>query len=462
MEMRTHVVGDTQVDALTAAAVGLFSIVVGLAVVGYPVETGVVAAGIWLVAALLCLPRRLSIAAPLCFLLLIPADHMTGLNGSAHGLFALGATALFAFSTLLRDRLRGIRRMDWDLYLLAGMLSGATLLHARSGEVRGVLFWLAGCMALFWIRAEERNSASPARQVEEALVAAGAIGGGFAILERLGALNVHALSAIYRPETLELSYDMGERAAGLSGHPLRLGTLTMLATIVALVWLVHRRLTGRTTMLTIGALFLSLAGLVLSGARGSWLALVIAVLVIVFSLQRAGARRRLGILASIATITAPIVLLTGTWRYFYERIVGAASHPGSIDQRIQALEGISRSWPQLPLLGLGFGGAPEFSVLMGLKVLNLENEYLRLLLAAGVPALVLLAIVASRRFVAGFRQLPSPSAVSALACMAAMVVNLGTYNFFSWSIGPSLFFALCFLASPVVRRSRACPDGIID
>src|SRR5688572_28172607 len=128
----------------------------GLIITGFPVQAAILGIGVWTLALLLGLHRRISVLIPLVLLLSFPADHITGLDAAAHGFFVLGATALLCFTSVLRAPKRDVSPVDWDLFLLSGILTVTTLYHAHSGEVRGVLFWISACFFLYWLRAEER------------------------------------------------------------------------------------------------------------------------------------------------------------------------------------------------------------------------------------------------------------------------------------------------------------------
>src|SRR5258705_3862698 len=397
-----------------------------LAIAGFPLLAEVLGAGIWALALLLGLPARHSVFVPFLILISFPADHTRGLNQGAHGFFVLGATTLLALSSAFAVRIGDAVRTDWDLWALSGLLVLTALLQAHSGEIRGVMFWVSACLLLLWLRSEERKGARPRVQIETAIVVAGALGGLFAILERTGLLRVSDLLRGYEPASLELSVGMA-RAAGLSGHPLRLGSLSMLSPLVALAWMAHGRVPAKHRGAIMVALLLSLAGLALSGARGSWLGFAARIFLITILGDRSELRSRAIRAAALGFLLVGFARVTGIWGLFYERALGSASHPASLEQRLQVLNAVGQVWSQIPVFGLGFGGASDKIMALGLRALNIENEYLRFFLAAGWLAPVAILLLGVRRIRTALAQLPSVRAIVAIAALAALLLNMATF-----------------------------------
>lgn len=409
---------------------------------------------LWTLVLLLAAPRGISVAAPLLALLTIPADHMDGLSGPAQGFFVLAGVSAIVTVSILRRRILKLGWRDWDLFLLAALLIGTTVLHAGSGELRGLLFWVAGCLAVVWLRAEEPCVPRIRRQVLIAIVLAGAIGGLVAALQRVGLLDIQALIPAYEPADLEFASFLGSRASGLSGHPLRLGTLTMLSAVCALALLSDENLSPRKRAFGYTALAASVLGLVLSGARGAWISLAAAALIVSVAHIAQGEVRRAVHLFLGFVIVGILVYALGLQSLVYERTAGAASHPVSLGQRLLALQSIGATWRQLPWFGVGFGGAADVALRAGLRVPNLENEYLRFLVTAGVLGPLALMVVGIRRFRAAWHQKPSIYRTAALGCVTGMLVNVATYNFFSWSISAVLFFAIACVALPTTHLEQ--------
>jgi hypothetical protein len=420
--------------------------VLSVTIVLWP-EAGMVGAIlVWGIIAAWSLPPNLSLGVPLATLLLIPADHIAGLDGPREGFFVLAAAIVLATASALRGRQLRDRGLDWDILLLVGVLFSATLLHAGYGELRGLLYWAAGALFLYWLRAEESKTMRPEHQVAMAIGAAGAISGALAFVEYLRGADLQGLLPGYVPHTLEFSYSTGLRASALSGHPLRLGTLTMLSSLIALGWLTDDRPQTERRLGSYVLLTLSLAGLVLSGARGAWLGFVLGAVAISVSKLGTVTFRRFGLV--LANLVAAVLLLwvSGIWSFVYERIFGAAFHAGSLDQRLQALQGIPAFWSHIPLFGVGFGGAADVAARIGMKLPNLENEYLRFFLTAGLVGPVALLVVGIRRFLSNLRRAPSVARTISIGTTIGLFVNVGTYNAFSWSVAPLLFVAISILA----------------
>jgi hypothetical protein len=286
------------------------------------------------------------------------------------------------------------------------------------------------------------------------LVIAGVVGGTAAILEYVGAVSLRHLIPLYEPHELSFSAALGTRASGISGHPLRLGTITMLSSLI----LLSRAFAGSARrsgfIADLALLAISMSGLVLSGARGSWLGFLIGgTTVIGLRLSREGQRilwRALLILA----LCAGAVWISGLGEVVQERITGGATHPASLAQRAAALITVAKVWASIPLFGVGLGGAADVVGKAGMQFPNLENEYLRLFLGGGYLGTLLLFASLWRRIKAGVGE-PRTTATTALTCaFVALAVNMATYNLFSWSAGASLFFVIAAVIMPTTARSR--------
>jgi len=437
----------------------LAALIAAGAVVAFPELSAVACVVVWGIAAAWALPVRASICVPLSLILLLPADHIVGLNGPMLGLFVFGAAMILFLSTLLRRPFLTQLRSDWDFLLLAGVLVSTTVLQSGRGEVRGVLFWVAACMMVYWFRSEERAAASPGRQIAFAFIIAGSISSVVAIVDYIGLIASRDLLPRYAPVQLDFVQFMGLRAVGMSGHPLRLGTLAMIASLIALAWLFDGRPTGRTRSALLISLGLSLSGLILSGARGSWLGFVLGYGVLGGLHWSRAALRRIGQMVLAIAALGVLLVATGLWPIIYERLFGSAFHPGSINQRLAALESVSIIWKEVPAFGVGFGGADELTQKAGLRLPNLENEYLRLFLTAGVAGPLALLTLGARRIRTSLRSDPGPRRTAALAVIVSLFVNITTYNLFAWSCAPTLLVAAALLSQPSTPREGGKSSG---
>jgi hypothetical protein len=407
----------------------------------------------WTIAVFSYVPRDFRIAAPLFLLLLIPADHINGLTGPAQGFLLLVSTAVLAGYSFIRLPFPGLQK-DWDLLALSGVLTASTLIHSATGELRGIVLWTGACLALYWIRAEAQGGRLSSRQVCLAIVAAGSISGLMAAVEFLGVLSLRSLIPGYEPNQLEFASALGLRASGLSGHPLRLGTLTMAASLLCLTWLLDRKVRARTSAIVAAALAASLTGLVLSGARGAWLGFLVGLAVLAALRWRAVASYAAFRAIAYGMGISLFVWGSGLWTYVYERTSGVAFHAASIGQRLQALEAVLSIASRVPVTGVGFGGAANIAWIAGLKIPNLENEYLRFFLVAGLFGPCVLMLIGIRRVRSLLGSTRTVIGTSMLVTLAAVFANIATYNLFSWSSGPLLFFALCTVASNESSRTQ--------
>ncbi|HET9941365.1 MAG TPA: O-antigen ligase family protein, partial [Candidatus Eisenbacteria bacterium] len=227
--------------------------------------------------------------------------------------------------------------------------------------------------------------------------------------------------------------------------------------IISLAWLADSQRAGRPAVLASASFGLTSLGLVLSGARGAWLGLCLGAAAMVLVQRDPSAMRRAVRLGAALLALAAITLLSGVGGFLYERIAGSASHPASWAQRYDALLAVASWGRRIPLIGLGFGGATELTARMGMLLPNLENEYLRFLLAAGVAGPLVLLVTGVRRIRSAIRLPSGPVRTAGIGCLTALFVNMGTYNLFSWSIAPSLFMALAVVTLRSVREPA--PDG---
>lgn len=446
-----------RVEAATGASfkpwtiVGTFLLATALAAitVASPIAGALVGAALWGSALILSVPSRASVLVPVILLLSLPADFIRPLSEGVHGFFVLGTVSLLCAISIIRDPSRRFPFADWDLLLLPFLLIVATLAHSQAGELRGILLWGAAGLFLIWLRSEERRNPGARSQVENAILIAGSIAALFAMLDAAG-LDLSSLIPGYEPERHDSFLEVG--AVGLSGHHLRLGSLTMLASLVGLARLLSGSARDRGVLVSS---ILSMIGLGISGARGSWLGFLAGSAVLIVWGNRGRLRHRVALSTALVLFLVALVWTSGVWKFFYDRAIGSSSHPASLEQRLQVLQAFAATWSQLPLLGLGFGGASEKTMAMGLQVLNIENEYIRLFLAGGWLAVVALLLLAVRRIYFAALQVREDGRSAALAGWIALLVNLATYNFFAWSFGPSLFYAFAVLSSPQVARKPA-------
>jgi len=328
---------------------------------------------------------------------------------------------------------------------MIGVLTAGSLIHYKTGQLRLLLFWISGAFALFWLRGLESRGHDVAAQLFWAILLAGLFAGLLAIFEWVLGLRLDSVVPGYSPAQLEFGTAFGRRASALSGHPLRLGTITMLGAVFATIAL-PLTTTRKERWLCWGALIACAGGLLTSGARGAWLAALVGIAGAVLT----GRRIRLSEWRPIVTpalAIAVLVLATGLWSLAHERVSGGAFQPGSFGQRLAALTIFEKVWSRAVVWGVGLGGVAELTSAAGLRLPNLENEYLRLFLAAGILAPVSLVFLGMRRMFSAARQ-ESYTGIAAVGGLLALFVNFATYNLFSWSMGPPLLIMLAVMALP--------------
>ncbi len=419
-------------------------LILGVTIAYWPVAGFALGAFSSCLVLLLSLPARFSVAVPIAVLFMVPADQIQGLGESAQGFFALGGAICLVASVLVRGARVGARIEDWDLYALALVLFAAAALHAGAGELRNLLFRATGILGVLWLRAQERWAPRLREQITWGIIAAGLAGSVVAVLDFLGVVRLDQLMPWYEPHELEFTYFLGQRASGLSGHPLRLGTLTMLSCLLAMAMFLGTRSKSRGRAGSVVALGICLVGLVLSGARGAWLGFAVGLVALVFAGRRSSQSLPVGRILAGLGLLAILVWSTGLWRIISERLFGLASHPGSFLQRYQALLAVAELWTRIPILGVGFGGADEITQNVGLRLPNLENEYLRFLLTAGLAGPLAFLALGLRRIRLAHRSLGFPHRAASISALVALFVNVATYNTFSWSVGPLLLYAVAF------------------
>ena len=338
---------------------------------------------------------------------------------------------------------------QWDAVLFLAMLCAAVLLSGDFGGLREVLTWLAGLSLLLVVGIGLGEGELTTDGLLLTLLSVGAVLGLGAISERvLGASETWAVIPGYHPVIRGFSLELGNRASSWAGHPLRLGTASSLGVLSGWALLLRPRDGYRplTILLVVG----SGAGLVLSGARGSWLALALGAVALMLLGGAVGRTRR--VLTALLLVAAGYFALTlaGLDSIIFQRIRGGAVDPTSLGQRAQVLGVAFELWLAHPWFGYGFRGISDAIYSQGLGLANYENEYVGVLLTAGIAGLASLLLLLGRTLVAGVRRPRSLEMAAAVSLFIATGVNCATYNLFGWSTGP----ALLLMTVGVVRGLR--------
>jgi len=401
------------------------------------------------------MPPTWGTVAPLLILFLTPADDVIALSGDRRGLFTISAGLALALTTLIRGRIRIHSRVQFLVPMLAIMYACVAALHASQGELRNTTFWV-GAMGL-WIWLDGRLEADPERgrrSLENAIIAIGAISGGVGLLQYVGVVNPSEWIPGYEPLQDTFTQLIGVRAVGLSGQSLRCGTLCMLGSGLGMIRIAFGTTEKKSVWLVLSVLA-SGAGLIVSGARGSWLALFLgATVALGATIQSRRLSGELVIRGSlVAVAVAGLVTMSGLGFLVRERLVGTAVAPASIGQRVMAFNAITDSLPDLPLIGVGPGGAASFLLHGGATVPNIENEYLIALVTGGPLAMIGLLTFCVFMVQRAFRDALTNLELGPLTLAVAVCLNIATYNLFSWSAGPPLFATVAALV--LLSRGRS-------
>jgi hypothetical protein len=448
----------TRILWIAGLSFGLCAIAGALLVITHNLIVVGTIGAIWLVLALRILTPAVRAMAFFTLLLLLPADYIPFLGDETRGFFVLGVGILLCATTFRPNSFPAFLRESWDILLLLFFITFSSLLHRESGLLRYLLYWAGAFFVYFWLHSEKSQSSETRTSILNAIVLAGTISGAVAVLEFPRLLDATQLTRWYEPHPSQFSPLLGNRSVGLSGHPLRLGTISMLSGLVSVCQILFTSLSRRQRALRALAAVVSMAALVVSGARGSWIAFGLALaMAFAMSLRSRLSRQHVRVLAlGVAMVVLSVV--TGLHTLVAERLVGSAAHPRSILQRIEALDVSAEVWIGSPIVGVGRGGVPDAVYGAGLTTINLENEYLAALLSSGFLGLGALLTVVFMRLRKAWTQTVAADRAISFALMLAVAVNIGTYNMFSWSAGPSLFVGIALLVaigSPETLKTQA-------
>jgi hypothetical protein len=428
------------------AALLLGSLVLG-AMVARNATLAVAAAGaLILLMAGVALPPRLLLPGALLVGLLVPVDNLTYLVGQGRAGVLIAITGSWLLVDVVRSRGQ-LRLRDgspsWSVWMWFAAVLLVAAAQRDAGTARVLSVWILAGLTYWWTKA--RIATTP--DVKESIYSVAIFAGVFQSVSGFvqAAVGTPALQSLpgYVPIVRQFGVDIGQRLTGFAGHPLRLGTITMIAALLV----VDRLLEGGRGPWERALLGLALLGTtfvcIMSGARGAWLGLAAGVIVLVVASALRGhlARRP----AAVLTVGASFLL---AWLAFgnliWTRLFGSTLAADSLRQRLDVFE-VSRTALQHPsLLGRGFTGFLDDIYASGLISANVENEYIVTYLGGGLVLGVALLVLAADAVWTAVRSLKTEAGVGAAAMVVALVINIGTYNAFSWTIGPALL--LLFLA----------------
>ena len=379
-------------------------------------------------------------------LLVLPLDFVMPFSGALRGYTVFGIALAGAVLSLLSPsrQLREVVYSGWDVVLFAAAMVLAFGVNGISGGARQVLMLVSGILFYFWVRATRTPGVDTRRVFLRMLLVVGTIQGAVALLERvLGSAAFVSMIPGYVPALKEFTLALGGRAVALAGHPLRLGALEMSA-IVASIGL-GRGTTGRAKAFATVAIVLCGLGLVLSGARGAWLGTLLGVLALLLVTPGSESHKMAFRLAAGAIVGWFALNATGAADLVQQRLFGAAARPASIAQRVGVLASTFEIWERRPWLGYGFGSYLDQIYASGFRFSNTENEYVNFVLAGGAASLAAFVIMAARGFLNVWRARGSLLVPAMGGLLTAWVINIGSFNAFSWSAAFPLFMTLLAL-----------------
>ncbi|MCC6176292.1 MAG: O-antigen ligase family protein [Chloroflexi bacterium] len=352
------------------------------------------------------------------------------------------------------------------------LVIGAAFAPVSGAELRSVLKYLTGIF-LFVIVVNVIRERGQIRQLTGALIVGGALASAIGlgiqalprptIVEVLSSLSV--LGYPSGPEVLRFlpgpnnTYSDTLRAVGTSIDPNVFGGLLMLAGSLMLGEAVAPR-PRLPRWLLLGGLAVTAAAMVASQSRSSWLGLAVAGAVL------ATLRERRLWLAGVAGVSGLLALPIG--RTMAARLAsGFAAQDRAaalrLDEYRQALEIIR----QYPLLGVGFGGAPELGTFVGVSSMYLlVGEHTGLIgLGLFVLTLAILAVSGVRAAVTAPDEHDRALVATLLAAFAAALVAGNLDHYFMNPRFPhmvALFWLYAGLLAAAIRLSaaRASATGV--
>ena len=320
---------------------------------------------------------------------------------------------------------------------------------------------------------------------------------GFAINPSLQVLEAVAPAVLDVPA---LEHRTPEGRIGGWWSPVVAGELLVGALAVHAAALLHARSRSVVIVAVAGSL-LCVAGIVLSGTRAAWIAAPVLLLgvaaVAVRTRLRSPARRFAAVVALILILGAATLVILATpagrgrladARDQLTLMVERGESSTSVGLRIRMLQWGWRAFEQHPLSGIGPGQFPASVIaskpdasgdeLAAIERFERErhghchNTPLALLIAAGVPGLVLFVVAIATCLVAGFRrgqgQAEGPDLVRAYAAappwLVLSTVLLWPFDALTVSVHPTMFMmlgiALCPGWIPAMPGDRpATPDA---
>ena len=376
-------------------------------------------------------------------LLVIPLDFIGPFAEDLRAVPVFGVALAGAVLSLLAPQrpLGALARSSWDVVAFGAGLVLAFSINGTAGGVRQAVMLVAGMLYYFWIRASHEPGQGLRREFLRMLLYVGIVQGLATVIERfLGAPTFASLVPGYEPAIKDFTLALGARAAALAGHPLRLGALEMSALIAGIG--LSRGTHGRDRMLATFSIAICSMGLLLSGARGAWLGVLVGVISLLV-ITPAAESHKIAFRLGIVSVASWFVLeASGVLAVAQDRLFGAAARPASLAQRVGVLASTVEIWGERPVLGYGYGTYLEEIYAAGFRFSNTENEYVNFVLSGGIVSLAGVAIMGVRGVVLVWRSRYTALVPTMGGLLVAWLVIIGTFNAFSWSAAFPLFMSM--------------------
>lgn len=384
-------------------------------------------------------------------LLVVPFDYLGQLSGSTLGvpvflitLLILGSAVVLNWPDMVWDR------VSWALFALVFVIAlSGFFSRDLTGAARAGGLWFAGLVTYTAIlTARRKYDELPWTLLLTVALTSAAV----SILVLVNTVGGPALwDAIpgYEPTTRILDGTWNRPYATL-GHPLRLGTLTVLGSLAAL-GLVRVRRHLITALFTLAV---CMPVMVLTAARGAWLAFAVGALAALAMSTRLSWRSKIGVLAACVALVTMVAVYAGGASLILDRLTGRFSDPTSFGQRSAVVAAVPSLAASRPVFGHGFSTYTNAMLATGLASPNIENEYAGFLVKGGLAVLAAFITLVALVLLRMYRLRESPSVMALAPLFLALLVSMATYNLFDWTAMPVVFCAIIAAAAPVDAQSR--------
>lgn len=397
----------------------------------------------------LTMGRSTLVITTFALLLLIPFDFISTLGESSLGVpvVVVATLGLLPLIGLMR-RIGQPPPLFLELAVLVVAISlSAAATRDLTGGARAAALWACGLGWLVAVYAVSREAPETPDMLLVVVMVAAALAGASTVLHQLTGIALWGAIPGYDPP-IKTAGDW-LRASAFMGHPLRLGLLSMWGVVIAFAAILTRR---PRPLLWAGGGLLCSSALALSAARGSWLAAILGVGLVLALTGAFRDRRILRAVAALAVASVVIAVASGAARFVVERLVGGAVEAGSMEQRLQV---VSRSFSLVRArlwFGYGFSDYAAAVVANGLKSPSLENDYIGFLVKGGLAVFGAFVLVLARSMAIAWHHRFDGTVLVYCAIGAATLVNIATFNGLDWTAMPVV---VCVLLGGMAARVSA-------